>query len=46
MADWYATHRVSPDAVSDEEYRDWLTENVDADEASRFWYGDNAAEGE
>jgi hypothetical protein len=39
MADWYRTHNVSPSAVSDEEYRDWLAENVGVEEAERFWYG-------
>ncbi|WNN94727.1 hypothetical protein SEA_PHREDRICK_166 [Streptomyces phage Phredrick] len=39
MADWYKTHNVSPEAVSDEEYRDWLAENVGVEEAERFWYG-------
>jgi len=39
MADWYRDHNVSPDAVSDTEYRDWLAENVGIEEAERFWYG-------
>lgn len=39
MVDWYDTHNVSPDAVSDEEYRDWLMENVSPEEAADFWYG-------
>ncbi len=39
MADWYRDHNVSPEAVSDEEYRDWLAENVGVEEAERFWYG-------
>jgi hypothetical protein len=39
MPDWYDTHNVSPDAVSDEEYRDWVAENVGQEEAADFWYG-------
>lgn len=39
MADWYRDHNVSPDAVSEEEYRDWLAVNVGIEEAERFWYG-------
>ena len=26
MGDWYRTHRLSPEASSDEEYRDWAYE--------------------
>lgn len=44
MADWYKDHNVSPDAVSEEEYRDWLAENVGVEEADRFWYGVDDAE--
>lgn len=44
MADWYKDHNVSPDAVSDEEYRDWLAENVGPEEAERFWYGNDDAQ--
>ncbi len=39
MADWYRSHNVSPETVSDEEYRDWLAENVGSEEAERFWFG-------
>ncbi|AXH68847.1 hypothetical protein SEA_SPARKLEGODDESS_161 [Streptomyces phage SparkleGoddess] len=44
MADWYRTHNVSPEAVSEEEYRDWLAANVSVEEADRFWYGVEDAE--
>lgn len=40
MPDWYRDHNVSPDAVSAEEYRDWVAENVGAEEAEDFWYGE------
>lgn len=39
MVDWYDTHNVSPDAVSDEEYRVGVAENVGHEEAADFWYG-------
>lgn len=44
MADWYRDHNVSPDAMSEAEYRDWLAVHVGIEEAERFWYGVDDAE--
>lgn len=38
MADWYRDHNVSPESMSEAEYRDWLAVNVSVEEADRFWY--------
>jgi len=43
MADWYDSNSVSPESVSDEEYRDWLVDNVSPEDADNFWYGDDGS---
>ncbi|MFF3730424.1 hypothetical protein ACFYXM_08925 [Streptomyces sp. NPDC002476] len=40
MSDWYDTHTVSPDALTDEDYRDWVAENIGPEAAEDFWYGE------
>ncbi|MFW3473626.1 hypothetical protein [Streptomyces microflavus] len=38
MTDWYDTNTTSPDGLSDEEYRDWVANNVSPEAAEDYWY--------
>ncbi|MEU0102415.1 hypothetical protein [Streptomyces sp. NPDC006267] len=42
MTDWYDTNTTSPDGLTDEEYRDWVADNVSHDVAEDYWYGEGA----
>lgn len=45
MPDWYRTHNASPDAYSDEEYRDWAQDNgLYVDAAGNVDYGSRYAD--